>query len=1164
MRRHTAWIIVCILLALSSFYYNSVKKAFAAYDFIGNCELGRVIVGSCHNATGYGYNYSVPPDAAPPYTNGTASCDELAEAYSGTTGINVTATCENKCTYQLHGDDICRNQATYDGLCERTFPFLGSPQDKSCTSLDPTSGGPDRYCCRYAVAAPPPPPPPTLWMISGIVFYDKNDDGAINGSDTVYGNGAGIDITDETGGGTPNSTAYTDSTGYYETSRMWPHTHRITVSLNASLPSGCYLRSSTPSPNSFNISSDTTVKFAIICPSAPPDPTCSDNVLGVNQASCTSSCGTYDVNFGQVDCSAGQTCCIHGSPPSTGCRNDDDCIDENPCTTEKCDLIRNECETPTNKNDGTSCSYDFYTNAATGWCCSGSCGPDKSCSPPNPGMCQGDTYGHQPEYFVNGKSCSGDGTPNYSSSGNIVSYNFAGIFGWQNLYGESQLCNDNSQAVCNSGYYNDDNWFCTSYSCPDGNPPHHPLIANYSGGNNQASPWGNGQHGRCFTNTCYTNNLSARQIYYPSGYCNLGKSTFNDCDPGNVCVNGSCVPPSQAPTCSSAGPDNVTETTATHTVYAYDVTNATSVTFPTWSDVNGQDDLIWYNGIDLGDGTWAAVIPHSSHRSGNPDLGQFYTHVYMNNAGNTNVWCDSANFTWSALAPPPAPCQVTTSPVTQSLAVGGAHGTITASVTSGLGSATVSQMAFGSYNTSIATVNPTIDSLSPYSTSITAVAEGNAAVWATATLSDGRICQTTGATDTNISTNSLYSISGRIFNDPANTQSSTGAETSIYRESFTITSVLNSTGTSVGTVAKATVPGDPGSYTINGLSAGEYRIKFSGLPAGYDFTYPQTPENTLIVSVGPCSPSLPGEATCDDGNNIADLNAGVTNIKDPWFQSKGSDMRYDPGFTIGTNPLPSSSSYASVPNPPNSLMAGVIFSGRTKPVFSPGNASYPFDWQVGSSDNPDIFTTNHNTIPTSYEFLMETARGSGVPMTPITLIDNTTSASTYGHITAHGVYTIGSSDTDTTYISSDVKFDSDQIGSGNFIILVKGDLSIDANITVPVGSTVIFSVSGNIIICPTCTENIQGIYSADGSFTVQGISDLSPAGSCPTKDIPLNIEGAVVANAGRKGGTFINHRSLCSENYTTPVITFTERPDFLINYPEFIKQNNNFWQELAP
>jgi hypothetical protein len=90
---------------------------------------------------------------------------------------------------------------------------------------------------------------------------------------------------------------------------------------------------------------------------------------------------------------------------------------------------------------------------------------------------------------------------------------------------------------------------------------------------------------------------------------------------------------------------------------------------------------------------------------------------------------------------------VTTSPSSLNLTIGGT-GTVTAYVSGG--SAAVQYLSFGSYYTNVATVNPTL--VNPYSpsTTVTAVAQGTAAVWATAVLSDGTVCQSTSDTDTNI------------------------------------------------------------------------------------------------------------------------------------------------------------------------------------------------------------------------------------------------------------------------------------------------------------------------------------------------------------------------------------------------------------------------------
>ena len=109
-----------------------------------------------------------------------------------------------------------------------------------------------------------------------------------------------------------------------------------------------------------------------------------------------------------------------------------------------------------------------------------------------------------------------------------------------------------------------------------------------------------------------------------------------------------------APTCSGVGPiGTVTSATSgTLDYYAYGVQNATSVYFPTWSTVNGQDDMIWYAGSNLGGGTWKASIDLAKHRTGNPDNGPFAIHAYL--FGSSSAFCGATGFT--RLPPPPPSC----------------------------------------------------------------------------------------------------------------------------------------------------------------------------------------------------------------------------------------------------------------------------------------------------------------------------------------------------------------------------------------------------------------------------------------------------------------------------------------------------------------------------
>jgi len=90
------------------------------------------------------------------------------------------------------------------------------------------------------------------------------------------------------------------------------------------------------------------------------------------------------------------------------------------------------------------------------------------------------------------------------------------------------------------------------------------------------------------------------------------------------------------PSTTGVGPKEVSVPASAATVdfYAYGVTNATSVYFPTWSNVNGQDDLVWYPAADIGAGTWKATVNLTNHRPGNPDYGRYTVHVWLFGARN--------------------------------------------------------------------------------------------------------------------------------------------------------------------------------------------------------------------------------------------------------------------------------------------------------------------------------------------------------------------------------------------------------------------------------------------------------------------------------------------------------------------------------------------------
>ncbi len=85
----------------------------------------------------------------------------------------------------------------------------------------------------------------------------------------------------------------------------------------------------------------------------------------------------------------------------------------------------------------------------------------------------------------------------------------------------------------------------------------------------------------------------------------------------------------KAPTSSWTEIKNITQDG--YDVYIYGVTDngrsgVNTVKFPTWTDKNWQDDIIWGEGINLGSGTWYYRVNRSEH---NYETGIYHTHIYL-------------------------------------------------------------------------------------------------------------------------------------------------------------------------------------------------------------------------------------------------------------------------------------------------------------------------------------------------------------------------------------------------------------------------------------------------------------------------------------------------------------------------------------------------------
>lgn len=107
------------------------------------------------------------------------------------------------------------------------------------------------------------------------------------------------------------------------------------------------------------------------------------------------------------------------------------------------------------------------------------------------------------------------------------------------------------------------------------------------------------------------------------------------------------------PSCTAVAPSaaSTPNVNGSFRVFAYGVSGSDSVVFPTWGNVGGQDDLIWYPGVNAGGGTWYADVDLGAHKAGNPEYGTFNTHVYLSNASFSGIACGGTTWTRSLPAP---------------------------------------------------------------------------------------------------------------------------------------------------------------------------------------------------------------------------------------------------------------------------------------------------------------------------------------------------------------------------------------------------------------------------------------------------------------------------------------------------------------------------------
>lgn len=87
------------------------------------------------------------------------------------------------------------------------------------------------------------------------------------------------------------------------------------------------------------------------------------------------------------------------------------------------------------------------------------------------------------------------------------------------------------------------------------------------------------------------------------------------------------------------------------TTYTIEVKNVpygnslNTVCFAVWSEVNGQDDLIWHEGVKQSDGSWKAVVSNKNHSG----TGKYQVHVYATAKNGSSTMIGSRTYSLSGV-----------------------------------------------------------------------------------------------------------------------------------------------------------------------------------------------------------------------------------------------------------------------------------------------------------------------------------------------------------------------------------------------------------------------------------------------------------------------------------------------------------------------------------
>jgi len=423
----------------------------------------------------------------------------------------------------------------------------------------------------------------------------------------------------------------------------------------------------------------------------------------------------------------------------------------------------------------------------------------------------------------------------------------------------------------------------------------------------------------------------------------------------------------------------------------------------------------------------------------------------------------------------------------------------------------------------------------------------------------------------------LNSISGFVYNDGDRSRSYSSSKDSIYTaQSLPIQVCMGASCNTYHTDGS-------GNFTTGvTFPPGTYTVSLSGLPqlnGQTDKSYAYSGNSSYQVTLGsPCSPAAEASSSCS-GNNVIGVSFGITNSH-IWIQSVGGDIYQAGNFQFSTIPDNACGGggaydYMSIPSPAAIASPGIIYSEAASADFDFGEGSAsPSNWFVaGSSVNFQV-RTSYASVNT----LVGQSNSTLIPLANVCGGGGLNNCSLPSGL-ASGVYTVDLGSNGTLNLNAA----NNTFTNGDYVIMVAGSgtakLTIKTNILVPAGNTLLLTSQTDIHVdkavgvtsatsnnTADTNANLEGYYSTDKSFIVDGNTADGTSCAINNPDLRLNLQGAIVTNAvllPAGGGKLQINRDMCEED-VCPTLSVRARPDYVLNAPLLYQPSKRFMQEVAP